>query len=184
MDSWGRLARFQCGVVSTAQLRSAGVTDRQLAGLHANGALERLHLGIHLVRGAPLTYEASLWAAVLHTRGVLGFATAAHLWGHADQPDRIDVIVGRHLHLPATRGVRLRRIDLTPGLVSTRSGLPVTSRTESLIDHLALLPRSEALRTADRYVQRGVPHPAGMWNADYVARQGGPATVSSESFRR
>jgi very-short-patch-repair endonuclease len=118
-------------------------------------ALEPVWRGIQLARGAPLSYEARLWAAVLSFDGVLGFGTAAHLWGMADQPERINVIVARHRHLWRQDGIRTHRIDLRPWAIVTRNGLPVTSRRETALDHIGRLPRAAASTFADRALQQG-----------------------------
>jgi len=74
------VAARQAGVISRAQLRIGGLTDHMVDGLLASGGLTPLARGVFLVRGAPVTYEVGLWSAVLSTGGVLGFASAAHLW--------------------------------------------------------------------------------------------------------
>lgn len=152
---WSELARRQAGVITRAQLRTSGRTDRQIDILVANGALEPLWRGLYLVRGAPLSYEARLWAASLSFDGVLGFATAAHLWGADEEPNTIDVIVPRCRHLWRQPGVRTHRIDLRPWAIGVRGGLPVTTRRESVLDHIGRLPAASAHQLADRALQRG-----------------------------
>lgn len=154
--AWSRLARAQCGVITRSQLREHGLTDRRIDELIRAGAIEPQWRGVFVVRGAPLTYETRLWSAVLATAGVLGFATAAHLWGITDhEPDRIDVIVPRARHLWRQPGVRIHRIALRPQIVDRRHGLPVTSRLETTLDHIGRLALGEAGRIADRAKQRG-----------------------------
>jgi very-short-patch-repair endonuclease len=120
------------------------------------GGLVPITRGVHLAGGAPLTYEARLWAAVLATGGVLARATAARLWGVLD--DDAGVV---HVALPHSRrvaippGVRLHRHVIAPAEIRHRSGLPSTSRTVALLDVLATAPFSEASRLADRAVQKG-----------------------------
>jgi very-short-patch-repair endonuclease len=116
---------------------------------------------VFLVRGAPDTYEARLWAAVLATGGVLGFATAAHLWGMTDQmPADVHVIIPRDLHLPPHPGIRTHRHLARPNTRARRNGLPVTSRVETVLDHVGRLPVGEAGTIADRAIQRGWLRPA------------------------
>lgn len=124
--------------------------------LVSSGALEPIWRGVYLVRGAPHSYAAQLWSAVLSSNGVLGFGTAAHLWGAVDeQPPRIDVIVARSLHQWRRPDVRIHRIDVPPWAIARRQGLPVTSRAETLLDHIGRLPRGQSFRLADRAIQVG-----------------------------
>lgn len=169
--NWGRLARAQCGVITRAQLRECGYTDERVNHLLRAGAAESLWRGVYLVRGAPLSYEASLWAACLSFRGVLGFATAAHLWGMADRPEQLDVIVPRSAHLWRQSGVRTHRIDLASGAISRRQGMPITVRRETALDHLGRLPRRAAHGFADRALQQGWLGPVDFENR--VRRQPG-----------
>ena len=136
-------------------MRAAGVSEDQIHTLLSQGALDQRWRGVFLARGAPLTYEARLWVAVLSFGGVLGFSTAAHLWGHAEQPDRIQLIIPRSAHRWRNRSVRTHRIDLLARAVTTREGLPITSRRETLLDHIGRLRPSEGRQLADRAVQRG-----------------------------
>lgn len=152
---WGPQARAQCGVITRAQLREHGLSDDQVDQLIGSGALTPIWLALFLARGAPFSYEARLWAAALSFRGVLGFATAAHLWGMATRPERIDVIIPRSQHLWRQSGVRTHRIDLRPWAIVRRHGLPITSRRESALDYLGRLPRGQATSFADRALQQG-----------------------------
>ncbi len=142
--------------MTRGQLRDAGLSDDRVDGLLAGGALERRAVGVFLVRGAPATYEAQLFIAVLSTRGVLGHATAAHLWGVLEAPPApITVVVPRHRRIAAPAAVRLRRTDLPRSAIDRRHGLPVTTRTWTLLDHLGDLPVSAAVQLADRALQCG-----------------------------
>jgi very-short-patch-repair endonuclease len=169
--SWGMVARAQAGVISRAQLRAAGLDDDRIDTLISSGAIEALWRGVFLVRGAPFTYEVGLWSAVLSFGGVLGFATAAHLWGMVDRPDIIEVIVPRRLHLWRQSGVRTHRIDLRPWAVTVRHGLPVTTRRETALDHIGRMPSGKAFPFADRALQQGWLLPRDF--EDRVRRQPG-----------
>jgi very-short-patch-repair endonuclease len=163
---WADLAERQHGVVSRAQLRRAGLSDAVVDGLLADDAVRRVHAGVFVVHGAPSTYLSRLWQAVLATAGVIGFATAAHLWGAVEErPECIDVIIARSLHLTRIDGVRTHRIDLPPGSVAHYNGLPITTRRISLLDHLGRLRIGDAGRLADRALQQGWLAPG-----DFAAR--------------
>ena len=152
---WGRVAQAQAGVITRAQLLAEGVSASQVGRLVRSGGLAKVGTGLYLVRGAPPSYEAAQWRAVLATRGVLGFASACYLWEMlAEPPNDIHVIVGTDTHLGVQRGVRLHRRDVRPSRVAYRAGLPVTARIDSLLDHLTTLPFRDAATLADRALQR------------------------------
>lgn len=153
---WWTIAQAQAGAVSSSQLATGGLSASSVSRMAATGELVRLSRGVYLVGGAPRTWQARLWAALLATDGVLCGATAGRLWGIWEQDD--DEI---HVVLPATRraaplgGVTIYRHGVPPGRVRQRSGLPVTSRSWTALDLLATVTQAEALRLADRAIQRG-----------------------------
>jgi very-short-patch-repair endonuclease len=154
--SWGSIARRQAGLVTRAQLTEAGLSDSAVQRLLHSGALDRLAAGIYLARGAPLTFEAALWHAVLATQGVLGYATAAHLWGFLDTPpDRIHVVVAAPDHARPVAGVRIHRTGRPTARTVRRNGIPVSPRHTALLDHLGSLRYGAASQLADRAIQRG-----------------------------
>jgi very-short-patch-repair endonuclease len=120
-----------------------------------SGALEPSARGVFLVRGAPLTYSAELWVAVLSGLGILGFATATHLWGVSDRPPLIDLVIDDHRRVSAPPSTRLRRTFVPASAIVDRNGLPITTRAWSLIDQLGALSHSDAIRLCDRALQRG-----------------------------
>ncbi|SHG01288.1 Very-short-patch-repair endonuclease [Jatrophihabitans endophyticus] len=155
---WWEVARPQAGVISHAQLRRCGVSASTVARMTASGELTRLSRGVHVLGGAPLTWQARLWAAVLATDGVLGSFTAGRLWGVRDDPadgDAVHVVVPGDRHVVAPQGVRLRRHDLLAGQTRIRSGLPVLDRRGTVVALLRELPFTQATRLADRALQRG-----------------------------
>lgn len=153
--SWDEVAATQSGIITRAQLLAAGRTDSGVTRLLRSGAIRRLGEGVYRVRGAPLTYDAALWRAVLESGGALGFGTAAALWGCAvEPPDRIDIIVGRHDHPLPIRGVRFRRRDYPASLLTRRSGLPATTRVDSLLDLMGTMRLGKASQLADRAIQQ------------------------------
>jgi predicted transcriptional regulator of viral defense system len=153
--SWAETAREQAGVICRDQLRAAGMADHVTDHLVHRGALELVSRGVYLARGAPLTYRARIWAAVLATSGIVGFGTAAELWGVDDgRPARIELVLPPHRHVLVPPGVRVHRVLVPGSAINRREGLPITSRTWTLLDHLGRLPRAEAFRLADRALQR------------------------------
>lgn len=153
---WECLAEQQCGIVSRRQLRDEGLSDSAISRAVRAGALRSVAPAVYLVRGAPLDHDAQLWRAVLGTGGALGFATGAHLWGMTPEaPERIVVVLARHDHNRALTGVRIRRRDHPPEAFTTLAGWPITTRSETLLDHLGTLRLGAAAPLADRAVQQG-----------------------------
>ena len=74
------IAVCQHGVVTTAQLAAAGLGPRAVAHRVANLRLVRLHRGVYQVGPISTTYAHEM-AAVLVTRGVLSYHSAASVWG-------------------------------------------------------------------------------------------------------
>lgn len=152
---WQDMARSQDGVISRAQLRAAGVCDGSLHELCTRRALDRQDFGVYLVAGAPLTYRARLWSAVLATGGCLAFHTAAELWGMTDERHaRIHVLLPHPRRITRPTGVVVHRRRSGLGAVTRLSSLPVTTRPDTVVDQLAVLPARAAMALADRALQR------------------------------
>jgi very-short-patch-repair endonuclease len=153
--SWAAVARSQCGVIARRQLREVGLSDGVIRGLVSSGALESQARGVYLARGAPLTYAARLWVALLATGGVLGFGTAAHLWGLAEvRPPSCAVIVPATRRVSTPFGTRVHRVFVPQSAIQRRDGMPITTRTWTVLDQLGELPYADACRLADRALQR------------------------------
>ncbi|SHG02650.1 Protein of unknown function [Jatrophihabitans endophyticus] len=143
-------------MIGRAQLRGHGLSDPAVSRLVEAQALHPIGHGVFLVRGAPLTYRATLWSAVVASDGVLAFGTAAHLWGVvAEAPARVDVLIARHRRVRPTPQLRPHRITVAPSVEVRLDGLPVTSRTHTLLDYLGRQRPGSAQRLADRALQRG-----------------------------
>lgn len=152
--SWRAISRSQGGVISRAQLRTAGVSAHVLVRMVRHGELDRLSCGVYLVGGTPLTTQGRLWATVLATDGVLGYATAGQLWNVHEADNDVHVIVPRSRRpVPAPWAV-LHRQQLPRGPVRHPGELPVTSRSWTVLDLLATLPPKHAAQLADRAIQR------------------------------
>lgn len=154
--SWWEQASSQDGVITRRQLRDAGLSAKTVDGMLARAELSPVSAGVALVRGAPLNYRARLWAATLGTGGLLGFATAARLWGTIDGDDEpVHVVVPHARRVYPPRWVRVHRVPVAPYARTALSGLAVTSRSWSLMDHLPTLRGGARSSLADRAVQRG-----------------------------
>jgi very-short-patch-repair endonuclease len=154
--TWQGTARNQDGVISRRQLLASGASIPRVRHLLARGSIVRLSYGVYLSGGAPLTFRARLWAAVIATDGLLTGWTAGFLWGLIDEPGhRIDVLTRHDRRVVPPRDVRLRRWrdHQPPG--DTRSGLPTTRRSWTVATLLGQLAPAAATRLADRALQRG-----------------------------
>jgi very-short-patch-repair endonuclease len=153
---WQQTARAQGGVVSHEQLAQSGLSRPAIARLTAAGRLVRLGRGVYLAGGAPLTLRARLWAAVISTGGVLARSTAGRLWGvYTDSDPLIHVALPHARRTVMPDSVAVHRQVIPPREVSHRTGLPTTSRRWTVLDLLATLGPADAVRLADRAVQRG-----------------------------
>lgn len=128
-------------MITTAQLRANGASDRAIfRGLEA-GRLHRLHRGVYAVGHARIHDERRWIAAVLAAgaRAALSHTSAAHLWQIWRGPE-----LGTHVVAPcvasmkhglqAHRSRTLERRDVT-----SRRDIPVTSPERTLVDLADLL---------------------------------------------
>jgi very-short-patch-repair endonuclease len=154
--AWRALARGQGGTVSRQQLLADGLSPAAVGRLCERGLLDRIAHGVYLVGGAPLTYRAQLWIAVLATNGVLGFATAAELWGVVTERSAfVQVIIPHTRRVTPPPRTSVHRVMVPSASLCHRDGLPVTARSWTVLDQLGSVPAAEAGRLADRALQRG-----------------------------
>jgi Transcriptional regulator, AbiEi antitoxin len=140
------LAAHQHGIVTTAQLASAGLGSRAVAHRVAHGRLVRLHRGIYQV-GPLAAPRGEEMAAVLATGGVLSHHTAAATWGIRPHEGLIHItVIGE-----ATRsrpGLRIHRSHSLNAAV--RDGLPLTTPSRTLHDLATVLPQHELDRATEQ----------------------------------
>jgi very-short-patch-repair endonuclease len=139
-----RLATRQYGLVTRAQLRELGYSDRAISRRLAAARLVAIHPGVYAVGHGALSQSARWLAAVL-TCGpgaLLSHGTAAALWELLpEQPARIHVTRAGDGGRTAPRGVCLHRyVTLADGDVSRRDGIPVTSVSRTLLDLAGAVP--------------------------------------------
>jgi len=151
-------AAQQLGLLTHAQLRSAGLSQRQIDGRVRTGRLRRTHLGVFAIAGAPLTWEREAMAAVLAggMRAVASHSTAAVLWGFPNQErDRPIEITSPRARLPRIGSVRVHRsVHLDDADVRSAGGIPCTSVPRSLIDLTAVRGIGWLARSLDDSLQR------------------------------
>jgi hypothetical protein len=144
------LAEVQHGVVSRAQLLSAGVTARQIEWRLRRKRLHRVHLGVYAVGHRALSH-LGLWMAAVLAAGegaVLSHWSAASLWRM--RPGR-----GPRSHVTSPRERRNRPSitfhfsALPPDEITIEQGIPVTTPARTQLDLAPLLPSPTLARMID-----------------------------------
>jgi very-short-patch-repair endonuclease len=158
LNALAAFAARQHHVISTAQLRSLGWTDKGLAGLVRAGRLFRVHRGVYALGRELLTQEGSWMAAVLACPpgAALSHVSAGVLWEllRHDSP-RPHVLAPAGCTSRGPRAIQLHRSGtLSEPEVTTRNGIRVTGVLRTVSD-LALgglpdTPLSAAVRQAGR----------------------------------
>ncbi len=151
----GRVERWALahhGLVPVSLMRRPGETDERRLGMPsthawrravASGDLVLVQRGVARLRGAPVTTEMRIAAAVLAVPGSMAsHRSAIYLWG-GERRDRepIDIIVDRGRARPHLDGVVVHRptdrVDLRPVM---RSRIPTTNIIRTLCDLGAVDP--------------------------------------------
>ncbi len=155
--SW--LAGRQHGVVSRAQLREIGLSDRAISRRCAAGSLHRVHQGVYAVGHALLTARGRWMAAVLAggPGAALSHNSAAALWELRPSSARLIDVTTRRTGR-ARSGIRIHRPrTLHPDETTTKHGIPVTTPARTILDLAGLksirlehlLDRNEILELTD-----------------------------------
>jgi very-short-patch-repair endonuclease len=179
---WTVVAARQGAVMSRSQVIATGKSPEQAKHLVSSGLLTRTaYRGVYRVAGAPVTQETHAWETVLATRSVLSYLSAATWWGlSVPQDGHIHITrPGRERFRPP-RLVRVHRTLLMPGAVTSRFGLPITTRTETLLDCLGWLSLRPARDLLDRAfqqnwltpqdIERRLDEQTGRWGNRQLAR--------------
>ncbi len=150
-----RLAARQHGVVSSRQLRTAGIDHRSISRRVQNGRLHRIHRGVYAVGHTNLSFEGRCMAAVLALGqcAVISHRSAAALWGLLPSPAGfVDVTVSGDGGRRKRVGVTVHRsFTLAPRVMTRRNGIGVTTPSRTLRDLHRAVPRQvyrRALRRA------------------------------------
>jgi very-short-patch-repair endonuclease len=150
------IAGKQHGVISTEQLRAAGLSLDGISRRVRDGRLHRLHQGVYAVGHAAPSLQSRWMAAVISCRrdasggaGTNGMATVLDWWGAALSyqsaanlwkllPPRegpVDVSVPGNGGKKRRHGIRVHRsISLLPADVTLRGGIPVTTPARTIAD--------------------------------------------------
>jgi very-short-patch-repair endonuclease len=166
-----RLAREQHGVVTRAQLRELGFSEKAIRHRLAKGRLHRVWPDVYAVGRPELTQEGKWMAAVL-TCGegaVLSHASAAALWRIRDhRRGSIHVSVPSPRD-PRRRGIQVHRRRLMP--VAAKEGIPVTSPSQTIIDLAPTLTERQLERVIDEADKLDLVHPETLRR--HAANEGG-----------
>ena len=162
MNGWESVAEAQYGVITRAQMREAGLSNRRIHALVTNGRLQRVHPAVFRVTGSYPSARQRAAAAVLWcgNDALLSFATAASLL-------QLPLRRASELHVSVPRGVK----RLHDGLVVHRTdigsrdrfrvdGLACTSPSRTIIDLAAALEGEELEHVFDRARKLGLVTPA------------------------
>ena len=144
------LAERRHGVVSRAQLRVAGITDRMIRRRLERRQLYRIHKSAYSVTKHP-TELGRFTAAVVACgdRAVLSHRSAGALWDLLRDRGRIDVTVPCRAR--AQPGMRMHHTrSLRPADVASRHGIPCTSVARTIVDLAAVLQTDELSRALER----------------------------------
>jgi hypothetical protein len=155
------------------------------------------HRGVYRAAGAPRDGTAQTWITVLATRSVLSYLSAAQWWDLPVESDgRIHVTRHDRQKWPSDHYLQVHRTQLAPAAVTTRLGLPVTTRVETLLDCVGWLPLPDARTLLDRAfqqqwlrpedLQRRLDDQAGRWGNRQLVRllQQSRPGAEAESERR
>ncbi len=133
--------------------------------LTAGELLPTGYRGVLRAAGAPRGGEAQTWITVLATRSVLSYLSAGGWWElPVEQDGRIHVTRHDRQKWPSDRYLRVHRTQLTTTAVTTRLGLPVTTRVETLLDCIGWLPMPSARTLLDRAFQQHWLSPENLQN--------------------
>jgi very-short-patch-repair endonuclease len=125
-------------VVTRAQLREAGYTNRAIDRRLESGRLHRVHRGVYLVGHVVMPHAREMSAVLaVAPNAVLSHRSAACLWQllpYPARPDSVDVTVwGRNAGRKP--GIRIHRVSaLAPGETRTCKRIPTTTPARTLID--------------------------------------------------
>jgi very-short-patch-repair endonuclease len=133
-ESIGRLAGGQRGYVTRAQLLELGLGKDAITYRIKTARLITVYTGVYAVGHAPVAAVDRAYAAVLTcgTGALLGFGSAASLWGILDRwwvP--FEVIAETDHRRP---GIRIHRVTLTRKDVRRHLGILVTNPARTILD--------------------------------------------------
>src|SRR6266704_833903 len=172
---WPDIARRQAGIVRRSQLVAVGLTRHQIARLLDSRLLTTTpHRGVYQSTSAPRSPGSQAWLAVLGARAVLSYLSSAAWWDlPVEQDGRIHITRRERQRLLTHKRIRVHRTLLVPSAVTTRYGLDVTTRTETLLDCLGWVQVDRAFQQSwlsRRDIERRLDEQGGRWGNRQLAR--------------
>lgn len=141
-SSVAAIARSQRGLITTRQLRAAGLSPSAIRRLVGCGWLVRVHRGVYLLGAVAMDFPTRALAAVLACGdgAVASHAAAAFIWRLIpEEPALVDVTVDWR----QTRdrpGIRTHEAPIARRERRVRQGVPLTSPSLTLLDLAAAGP--------------------------------------------
>jgi very-short-patch-repair endonuclease len=153
------IAGRQRGVITTGQLRQAGLSRDAVAKRAKAGRLHRVHRGVYAVGHSALSVQERWMAAVLACGdgAVLSHRSAAEHWG-------LLTLKGGFVHISVPTlsgrekrfGIRIhRRASLHPGDTTERHGISITTPARTVADLRGTVPAAELRRAIRQAEVRG-----------------------------
>ncbi len=156
-DASAAVAHQQLGLITTDQLTAAGISERRLRTLVANGLLLRRCRSVYALAGAPRTWEQELLCAVLASgRGAaVSHRSASSIWRlHRYRTTTVDLIVARWVRRTAPSWTVHESLALPTRDLTVHRGIPVTTPTRTLIDVARYVPAARLGAMVDDAVVR------------------------------
>jgi hypothetical protein len=151
------VAERQHGLVTRAQLETAGLSAEAIKHRVRNGRLHRIWLGVYAVGRPTLTREGRWLAAVLACGdgAALSYLCAAALWQIWERavPTRPQISVPTQGGRRGPRGIEIHRTAFGPDDVTARLAIPVTGLARTILD-LAAAVNARQLRSVMRQAER------------------------------
>jgi very-short-patch-repair endonuclease len=150
-----RIASTQASTFSRAQALSVGFSETTMKRRVRTGVWDRVHPGVYRFSGAPPTWHAEIWAALLAVGplATVTHETALRLHGSdlvAPRPVTLTVPHGGHARV---RGVFVHQIDdLRPHHVVSVDLLPVSGAARAIVEASATLGPRQLGRVLDELV--------------------------------
>jgi very-short-patch-repair endonuclease len=150
-------ATRQHGVISTAELRRFGLTEKAIRWRVETGILQPLFVGVFLVAGSPRTWEQRITAAVRWggDGAVASYKSAAALWrfdGFEPGPLEISTLKQNRQRL----GFKVHRTLVEPVFITTKAGIPVTNPFRTLQDVVAVVDEHRGNQLFDELLRKGL----------------------------
>jgi hypothetical protein len=163
----------QYGVITTAQLKAAGLNDSGVSKRVRARRLHRLYRGVYAAGHNRLSEEARYLSAVLSAGegAALGHEVAARHWSiWRRRPPQIDVITPRQRR--PRDGVTIHRCrTLDPRDVTRHRGIPITTVPRTLVDLAATLTAAQLANVIHEAAFRNLFHEPAV--RDAIARAPG-----------